>query len=241
MKPDDSTSFDRRLPVVTVSRVVRLVGAILLVFVLPVSLGFAQEPAAQDPKASSANSTAEAPPAPPLPPAKDNVGADYLIGPGDTLQIFVWRSPELSTAVPVRPDGRISTPLVEDIVAVGKTSTQLAREIETRLKEYIRAPQVSVIVTNPLSAFSKITVIGKVGKPGGVPYRKGMTLLDVVSAVGGLAEFSAGNRAKLVRKDEKGVSQEIPVRLDDLMNKGKLKANMDVEPGDVLIVPESYF
>src|SRR5262249_21903876 len=120
-------------------------------------------------------------------------------------------------------------------------SSQLAREIEERLKEYIRSPQVNVIVTNPQSAFSSITVIGKVGKPGLVPYRDGMTLLQLVSAAGGLAEFAAGNRAKLVHKDDKGVSTETTVRLNDLMNKGKLKENREVKPGDVLIVPESYF
>lgn len=169
------------------------------------------------------------------------VSPDYIIGPGDTLQIFVWRNPELSSSVPVRPDGKVSTPLIEDMVAVGKTPSQLARDMETRLGEYIRSPQVNVIVTNPQSAFSRITVIGQVGSPGDVPFREGMTVLDVVLAAGGLGEFAAGNRAKLVRKDAAGKTTEKRVRLEDLLKKGKLKENVNVLPGDVLIVPESFF
>ncbi|HQX80053.1 MAG TPA: polysaccharide export protein, partial [Steroidobacteraceae bacterium] len=165
----------------------------------------------------------------------------YIIGPGDTIQVFVWRNPELSVSVPVRPDGKVSTPLIEDMVAVGKTPSELARDMETKLAEYIRSPQVNVIVTNPQSAFSKITVVGQVTNPGAVPYREGMTALDVVLAVGGLAEFAAGNRAKLVRKDAKGKAVEKRVRLEDLLKKGKLKENIPMMPGDVLIVPESFF
>ena len=123
----------------------------------------------------------------------------YVIGPGDTVQVFVWRNPELSVTVPVRPDGKISTPLVEDLVAVGKTSSQLAREIEKALAEYIRSPQVNIIVTNPVSTYSQVKVIGEVVTPQSVPYREGLTVLDVVLAVGGLTEFAAGNRAKIVR------------------------------------------
>ncbi|MBV6416832.1 MAG: Polysialic acid transport protein KpsD [Steroidobacteraceae bacterium] len=179
------------------------------------------------------------------PPAPSSAQApaspDYIIGPGDTIQVFVWRNPELSVVVPVRPDGKVSTPLVEDMVAVGKTPSQLARDMETRLAEYIRSPQVNVIVTQPQSAFSKITVVGQVRTPGEVPYRKGMTVLDVVLASGGLAEFAAGNRAKLVRKDTSGKPVEKRVRLEDLMKKGRLKENVAMMPGDVLIVPESYF
>jgi len=189
------------------------------------------------PPAAATPPAAEAPPAMPA----QTVGADYIIGPGDTLQIFVWRNPELSTAIPVRPDGKVSTPLIEDMVAVGKTPTQLARDMEAELAEYIRSPQVNVIVTTPLSAFSKITVIGQVGTPGDVPYRDGMTVLDVVLAAGGLGEFASGNRAKLVRKNENGKTTEKRVRLDDLLKKGKLKENVAVLPGDVLIVPESFF
>lgn len=189
--------------------------------------------------------TAQAPatsaaPAQEAPPAV-TTGPDYLIGPGDTIQVFVWRNPELSVSVPVRPDGKVSTPLIEDMVAVGKTPSELARDMEAKLAEYIRSPQVNVIVTNPQSSFSKITVVGQVTNPGAVPYREGMTALDVVLAVGGLAEFAAGNRAKLVRKDANGKAVERRLRLDDLLKKGRLKENVNMMPGDVLIVPESFF
>lgn len=185
--------------------------------------------------------TPAAPTAAPAAPPAASTGPDYIIGPGDTIQVFVWRNPELSVSVPVRPDGKVSTPLIEDMVAVGKTPSELARHMEARLAEYIRSPQVNVIVTNPQSAFSKITVVGQVASPGTVPYREGMTALDVVLAVGGLAEFAAGNRAKLVRKDAKGKMVEKRVRLEDLLKKGKLKENIPMMPGDVLIVPESFF
>lgn len=175
---------------------------------------------------------------PASPPASDTT---YMIGPGDTIQVFVWRNPELSTTVPVRPDGKVSTPLVEDMVAVGKTPSQLARDMEGKLSEYIRNPQVNVIVTGAQSAFSQITVIGKVKAPKSVPYRQGMTLLDVVLAVGGLDQFAAGNRAKLVRKDAAGKAVEKRVRLDDLVTSGKVRENVDMMPGDLLIVPESRF
>lgn len=184
---------------------------------------------------------AESPPGSPPAPAAAAVDPDYVIGPGDTVQVFVWRNQELSVTVPVRPDGKISTPLVEDMVAVGRTSSQLAREIEKVLAEYIRSPQVNIIVTNPLSANSQIKVVGEVATPQSVPYRQGLTALDVVLAVGGLTEFAAGNRAKIVRKDENGKIREIKVRLDALVRKGKMAENVDVAPGDVLIVPESFF
>jgi polysaccharide biosynthesis/export protein len=193
-------------------------------------------PAPQPPPAPPA-----ATPAPVPLPVEDKVGQDYIIGPGDTIQVFVWRNPELSVSVPVRPDGKVSTPLVEDMVAVGKTPSKLARDIEVRLAEYVRTPQVNVIVTNPQSSFSKVTVVGQVGTPGSVPFREGMTVLDVVLAVGGLGEFAAGNRAKLVRKDASGKATEKRVRLHDLVKKGRLKENLEVQPGDVLIVPESLF
>lgn len=184
---------------------------------------------------------AEGPVGSPPAPAAAAVDPDYVIGPGDTVQVFVWRNQELSVTVPVRPDGKISTPLVEDMVAVGRTSSQLAREIEKVLAEYIRSPQVNIIVTNPLSANSQIKVVGEVATPQSVAYRQGLTALDVVLAVGGLTEFAAGNRAKIVRKDENGKIREIKVRLDALVRKGKMAENVDVAPGDVLIVPESFF
>jgi polysaccharide biosynthesis/export protein len=177
----------------------------------------------------------------PSAPAGTNTDPDYVIGPGDTVQVFVWRNPELSVTVPVRPDGKISTPLVEDMVAVGRTSSELAREIEKVLAEYIRSPQVNIIVTNPMSTFSQIKVIGEVVTPQSVAYREGLTVLDVVLAVGGLTEFAAGNRAKIVRKNENGKDMEIKVRLESLVRKGKISENVPVLPGDVLIVPESFF
>ena len=173
-------------------------------------------------------------------PAPAAAAADYRIGPGDTLQVFVWRNPELSVTVPVRPDGRISTPLVEDMTAVGKTPTQLARDIEKVLSEYVRSPQVNVIVTQPQSAFSQVKVIGQVLKPAPVPFREGMTVLDAVLAVGGLTNFAAGNRARLVRIQD-GKHLEIPIKLDSLMNKGDMSQNLKLQPGDVLVVPESRF
>ena len=174
-------------------------------------------------------------------PAQQNVNPnEYVIGPGDTLQIFVWRNTELTATVPVRPDGKISTPLNEDMVAVGKTPTQLARDIEKVLSEYVRSPTVNVIVTQPLGASSQIQVIGQVTKPGSLPYRAGMKVLDAMLAVGGLTQFAAGNRAKLVRKLN-GKEQQIHVKLDALVNKGDMAQNLDLQPGDVLVVPESLF
>lgn len=164
--------------------------------------------------------------------------ADYAIGPGDTLQVFVWRNPELSVTVPVRPDGKVSTPLVDDVVAVGKTPTQLAREMEAILSEYVRSPEVNIIVTTVASALSHVKVVGEVRTPQAIPYRKGLTVLDVVLAAGGLTEYAAGNRSKLVRMVE-GKPKEIRLRLHDLLNRGAIKHNVELQPGDVLFVPES--
>lgn len=173
-------------------------------------------------------------------PAEAKVGVDYLIGPGDTLQVFVWRNPELTTTVPVRPDGKISTPLVEDMVAVGKTPSQLARDIETVLSEYVRSPQINVIVTQPASVFSQVKVIGQVLRPQSIAYRDGLTVLDAVLAVGGLSPFAAGNRAKVVRT-ENGKQREIKVKLSALVNNGDMRQNVALQPGDVIVVPESRF
>ena len=167
--------------------------------------------------------------------------SNYRIGPGDVLDIFVWRNPEISISVPVRPDGKISTPLVEDMVAVGKTPSELARDMEQVLATYIKSPSVNVIVTSFQGTFDEqIRVVGQAASPQSIPYREGMTLLDVVIAVGGLGEFAAGNRAKLVRRVD-GRTQEYRVRLDDLLNKGKIEENILMQPGDVLIIPESFF
>ncbi len=172
--------------------------------------------------------------------AKSAVGSNYVIGPGDTLQVYVWRNPELTTTVPVRPDGKITTPLVQDMVAVGKTPTQLAHDIAMALSEYVRDPLVDVIVTKPASAFSQINVIGQVKSPKAEPYRAGMTVLDAVLAAGGLTEFAAGNRAQLVRS-ENGREVHIHIKLGRLMNNGDMSQNLSLKPGDVIVVPESRF
>jgi polysaccharide biosynthesis/export protein len=194
----------------------------------------------------SAASAQQAPSTPSMPapqaaaPQGSAVGPEYVIGPGDTLQIFVWRNPELTTTVPVRPDGKVSTPLVEDMVAVSKTPSQLARDVEKVLGEYIRSPQVSVIVTNAIGAMNRIQIVGQVTNPQSLPFRQGMKVLDAVLAAGGLGPYAAGNRAKIVRT-EGGAQKEIKVRLADLVNKGNMKHNIDLKPGDVLVVPQSMF
>jgi polysaccharide export outer membrane protein len=193
----------------------------------------------QTPPAATPETTPAVPPVQVSPATTHpSVGANYVVGPGDTLQVFVWRNPELSTSIPVRPDGKITTPLVQDMVAVGKTPSQLARDIEVVLQEYIRSPQVNVIVTNPVSAFSQIKVVGQVRTPQSMAYREGMTVLDAVLASGGLADFAAGNRAKIVREVD-GKQTEIKLKLADLVNKGAMKHNLKLLPGDVLVVPES--
>ena len=166
---------------------------------------------------------------------------EYLIGPGDTLNIFVWRNDDLSVTVPVRPDGKISTPLIEDMVAVGKSPSELARDMEEVLSEYIRNPRVNVIVEGFVGTFGeKVRVLGQAVSPQSIPYRDRLTLLDVMIEVGGLTQFAAGNRSKLVRVVD-GRSQEFRLRLDDLVNKGDLDENIPVQPGDVIIIPESVF
>ena len=179
-----------------------------------------------------------APPA--VPAAPPAVSPDYRIGPGDTLKVSVFQNDELTATLPVRPDGKISTPLVEDMVAVGKTPSQLARDIEKSLSEYIKAPKVSVVVTIALSVYSQVKVIGQVKTPQSLPYRDGMTVLDAVLAVGGLSQFAAGNRARLVRT-ENGKQTEIKVKLDALLNGGDMKQNLALKPSDVLVVPETRF
>jgi polysaccharide biosynthesis/export protein len=175
---------------------------------------------------------------PPPPVAKQEADA-YIIGPGDTLQVFVWRNPDLSATIPVRPDGKISTPLVEDMVAVGKTPTALARAIEKVLADYVRSPQVNVIVTQPISTLSQVKVIGQVAKPQALPFREGLTVLDVVLTAGGMSQFAAGNRAKIMRVQH-GVQQEIRVKLARLID-GDMSQNIVMKPGDVLVVPATFF
>jgi len=180
-----------------------------------------------------------APPTPSQAQAKA-VGDDYIIGPGDTLEVFVWRNPELSVTVPVRPDGKISTPLVEDMVAVGKTPPKLARDMEGVLSEYVRSPKVNIIVTTAASAFSLVKVVGQVAHPMALPYREGMTVLDAILAVGGLTQFASGNRARIVRV-ENGQERVIHVKVADLVNSGDVHQNLPLKPGDVLVVPQSMF
>jgi polysaccharide biosynthesis/export protein len=183
-----------------------------------------------------------APAVAPTPAEAANAARDdnYIIGPGDTLQVFVWRNPELSTTVPVRPDGKISTPLVEDMVAVGKTASQLARDMEKVLAEYVRSPKVNIIVTTPQSVYSEVKVVGQVAKPSPVPYHQGMTVLDAILAVGGLTQFASGNRARIVRT-ENGKETVIHVKLSDLLNSGDVQQNVPLKAGDVLVVPQSIF
>jgi polysaccharide export outer membrane protein len=182
---------------------------------------------------------AENPPAAPA-IAAPAVHDDYVIGPGDTLQVYVFRNPELTVTLPVRPDGKISTPLVEDMVAVGKTPSGLARDLEKALSQYVRTPQVNVIVTQPQSAFSQVKVVGQVLHPQSLPYREGMTVLDVVLATGGLSEFAAGNRAVLDRVLD-GKEQKIKIKIDRLVNHGDMSQNLPLRPGDTLFIPQSRF
>lgn len=173
--------------------------------------------------------------------AVSNETGEYLIGPGDTLNVFVWNRPELTVTVPVRPDGLISTPLVENVVAVGKTPSELAVDIEAVLAEYIRMPDVTIIVESFVGTFgAQIRVLGAVVNPGSVPFRDRLTLLDVLLEVGGMTEFASGNRTKLVRTVD-GKTDERRVRLDNLLNRGDLSENVLMQPGDVIVVPEAIF
>jgi polysaccharide export outer membrane protein len=166
---------------------------------------------------------------------------DYLIGPGDDIDIIVWRNPEVSMLVSVRPDGKITTPLVEDLEASGKTSTQLARDIEEGLSKYIQQPVVTVIVKRFVGPYSEqVRVVGEASEPQALPYRKKMTLLDVMIAVGGLTDFADGNRARIIRKTD-GEEKEYRVRLGDLVRDGDVSANVTMRQGDVLVIPESFF
>jgi polysaccharide biosynthesis/export protein len=165
----------------------------------------------------------------------------YRIGPGDTLKVFVWGNPGLSDEVPVRPDGRVSIPLLEDVEAADKTPTELAREIEEQLSAFVADPLVTVIVTEFTGPFSEqVRVVGEAAEPQAIPYRDDMTILDVMIEVGGLTEFAAGNRSTLIRTAE-GAEQQYRVRLDDLVRDGDISANVALRPGDVVIIPETFF
>jgi polysaccharide export outer membrane protein len=179
----------------------------------------------------------------PHPPAPMSAGVadySYRIGPLDNVSIIVWRNPELSIAVPVRPDGKVSTPLVDDIVAIGKTPSELERELEKALTKFIRDPVVTVVVTSFVGPVSEqIRVTGEAAKPQILPYRQSMTLLDVMIAVGGLTEFADGNGATIYRAAEGG--KIYSVRLRDLVRRGDISANVEMRPGDILIIPQSWF
>ena len=178
---------------------------------------------------------------PPLAKQGSGIDTPYLVGPGDTVNIVVWRNQDLSMTIPVRPDGKISTPLVEDLPASGKTATQLARDIEKVLAKYIQSPVVTVIVTTFVGPYSQqVRVIGEAAKPQALAYRENMTLLDVMIAVGGITDFADGNKASILRTGG-GKTLHFGVRLVDLVRRGDLSADVAMRPGDVLIIPQSFF
>lgn len=187
--------------------------------------------------AACASRPADAPPAPATAATQDYT---YVIGAGDSLNIIVWRNPELSLSVPVRPDGKVSAPLVEELVVQGKTSTEVARDIEKKLSTYVRDPVVTVIVTSFVGPFSEqIRVVGEAARPQFLPFKQKMTLLDVMIAVGGLTDFAAGNSATILRTSEG--NKQYAVRLRDLIKRGDVSANVEMRPGDILIIPQSFF
>jgi polysaccharide export outer membrane protein len=183
-----------------------------------------------------------------LPPAtflseESAPGEDYMIGALDELTVFVWRNPELGAKVQVRPDGRITTPLITDLQAAGKTPAQLAENIKSKLTQYIEDPLVSVMVDKFQGTFSQqIRVVGATEKPASLPYRANMTLLDAMIAVGGLSQYAAGDRARLIRQDKAtGKQAQYDLKIARLLKKGDIGANVRLEPGDVIIIPESMF
>jgi len=177
---------------------------------------------------------------PPAPVAAADADYNYIIGPGDSVQIVVWRNPELSTSVPVRPDGKITAPLVEDLPAMGKDPSTLARDIEKHLSKFIRDPVVTVIVGGFVGPYSEqIRVIGEAANPQALPYKQKMTLLDVMIVVGGLTDFADGNGASILRTAEG--NKQYSVRIRDLVKRGDVSANVEMRPGDVLIIPQSWF
>jgi polysaccharide export outer membrane protein len=178
-----------------------------------------------------------------LPPAPVNTASSdysYVIGAGDNLNIIVWRNPELSLSVPVRPDGKVSAPLVDELLAQGKTSSEVARDIEKKLSTYVRDPVVTVIVTSFVGPYSEqIRVVGEAAKPQFLPFKQKMTLLDVMIAVGGLTDFADGNGASILRSADG--NKQYAVRLKDLIKRGDVSANVEMRPGDILIIPQSFF
>ena len=182
-----------------------------------------------------------APELPPAPPAASLPSAEYRIGPGDNMNIFVWRNPELTVTVPVRPDGRVSIPLVEDVVAIGKTPTALAREYEKRLAKYIKEPLVTVIVEGFVGPIpDQVRIIGEAAQPRALPYRADMTVLDAMIAVGGLTRYAAGNDSVLIRTAN-GEQTTYSVHLSSLIRDGDVSSNVALQPGDILIIPQRLF
>jgi polysaccharide export outer membrane protein len=176
----------------------------------------------------------------PAPMQVDNSAYTYIIGPGDSINIIVWRNPELSMSVPVRPDGKVAAPLVDEVMAQGKTSIELARDIEKVLGTYVRDPVVTVLVSNFVGPYSEqIRVVGAATRPQALPYKNKMTMLDVMIAVGGLTDFADGNAAIIQRGAEN--NKQYRVRLKDLLKRGDVSANVEVRPGDILIIPQSLF
>ena len=176
------------------------------------------------------------------PAAAPQPSADYKIGPGDSLNIFVWQNPQLTTSVPVRPDGKISIPLVEDVVASGLTPSALARNLEQRLAKFITNPNVTVLVNSFAGSYDQqVRIVGEAATPKAMLYRDNMTVLDAMIEVGGLTRFAAGNRATLVRKNANGSQTVTRLRLDDLIKDGDVSANQPLRPGDIIIIPQSYF
>ena len=177
---------------------------------------------------------------PPAPSSAASPDYNYIIGPGDNVNIQVWRNPELSMSVPVRPDGKITGPLIEDLVAMGKSPTALARDMEKELSKFIRDPVVTVIVTGFVGPYSEqIRVVGAAAKPQILAYKQKMTILDVMIAVGGITDFADGNRATILRTAENNAQYR--VRLKDLIKNGDVSANVEMKPGDVVIIPQSWF
>ena len=177
---------------------------------------------------------------PPAPTVASSAAYEYKVGPGDTLNINVWRNPELSSSVPVRPDGKVTTPLVDELVAQGKTPTEIARDVEKALAKFVRDPVVTVVVTNFVGPYSEqIRVVGEAAKPQFLPYKQKMTVMDVMIAVGGLSEFADGNKATLIRASEN--NKRYSVRLKDLVQRGDISANVEMLPGDILIIPQGWF
>lgn len=190
----------------------------------------------------SACASPPAAPAVPPPTAAAADDASYVIGPTDQLNVFVWRQPDLSSNAIVRPDGKISVPLINDMQAAGRTPTELSQAITARLAEYVQDPKVTVIVTNFVGPFDQqIRVVGEAAKPQAIPFRRNMTVLDVMIQVGGLTEFAAGNRAVLVRGSGTPAQASFRLKLADLLKDGDVRANASVRPGDVIIIPQSYF